>query len=240
MNLLDPNEIKQDKKDNIVKTQKRNISLADEEAKINRKLNITKQNADLKKKEIIEEVDKFVEEQRNRADLLIKEVDLLELRKAEALKPIDDIKKEWEDKVEEVKVVLEETKVNLAKSEKIKEENLNMADKLTDKHEDLDIREEKLEKRDKGISLEETRLKSSSDALTDGWVKLHEATNKANTDLEKRDNDLKDREKVIDIRKEEQDKREIEQNNHDRLIKDRYATLERAIKESIEKYKIKI
>lgn len=240
MQLLDPNEIKQDKKENIVKTQKRNISLADEEAKINRKLNITKQNASLKKKEIIEEVDKFVEEQRNRADLLIKEVDLLELRKSEALKPVDDIKKEWEDKLEEVKDILEETKENLEKSEKIKEENLDMADKLADKREDLSIREENIEKRENGLSLEEKRLKSSSDTLTDGWVKLHEATNIANKEIDKKENAIKDREIIIDIRREEQDKREIEQNNHDRLIKDRYETLERAINESKEKYNIKI
>lgn len=238
MLLLDPNEIKEDKKQNIVQTQKRNISLATEEAKLNRGINLTKQNAEKKKEEIKKEVDEFVEKQRVRADDLIKEVGLLELKKKEALKPVDDIKKEWEEKLEDIKVVLEETKQGLTKIEEDKEKNLELADKLQDKAEDLALREEKIEKREKGTIAEEKRLRDSSNTLSDGWVKLHEDTNKANTEIGKKEQDLRDRERVLDIRGEEQDKREIEQNNHDRQIKDRYQTLERAIEESKKKYNI--
>jgi len=42
---------------------------------------------------------------------------------------------------------------------------------------------------------------------------------------------ITDREKVLDIRTAKQDEREIEQNNHDRVIKDKYETLERTIAE---------
>jgi hypothetical protein len=240
MLLLDPNEIKEEKKENIVQTQKRNISLATEEAKLNKAINLTKQNAEKKKAEILKEVDEFVEKQRARADILIKEVELLELRKNEALKPVDDIKKEWEGKLEEVKEVLRETKQGLAQIEEDKEKNLELADKLQDKAEDLALREEKIEKREKGTTAEEKRLRESSNALSDGWVKLHEDTNKVNTEIAKKEQDLRDREKVLDIRGEEQDKREVEQNNHDRQIKDRYQTLERAIEESKKKHNIKI
>ena len=240
MLILSPNEIKEEKKENIVQTQKRNISLANEEAKLNRDINLTKQNADKKKEEISKDVAGFMVREKAKVENLTREVALLELQKKEALKPVDDIKKELEDKVVILNEKLEKVETGLNQNEKDHETNLDNADTIKDLQEDIEARDEKLKKKEQGAKSEEERLRKSNDSLTDAWVKLHEATSEANTDIDKKSSEIGDRETVLEIRGEEQDKRQVEQNNHDRQIKDKYETLGRAIEFAKEKYNINI
>ena len=229
MLILSPNEIKEEKKENIVQTQKRNISLANEEAKLNRDINLTKQNAEKKKEEISKDVSEFMVREKAKVENLTREVALLELQKKEALKPVDDIKKELEDKVAMLNEKLEKVETVLNQNEKDHETNLDNADTIKDLQEDIEARDEKLKKKEQGAKSEEERLRKSNDSLTDAWVKLHEATSAANTDIDKKSSEIGDRETILNIRKEEQDKREVEQNNQDRLIKDKYETLQRTL-----------
>ena len=229
MQLLDPSEIKEEKKENIVQTQKRTISLAKEEARINREINLTKQNAEIQKTEIKKEVDDFIEKEKARATDMVKEVDLLELRKAEALKPVAHLKKELEEKIKKVDQTKIDLEVNQAQVKEDKDANLDLAETLSDRVDDLDTREEKIAKSETKNTIEQTRLKNSGKTLSNDWIKLHEDTHKANTELKDRESKLNDIEKVLAIRSENQDKREVEQNNHDRAIRDKYETLARTM-----------
>ncbi len=238
INLLEPNEIKETKKESKLQSQKIITKLANEEATLNKEVNLVRENAKIQKEEIKKEVDEFVARETERRDVLKKEVDLLELRKAEALKPIYGLRVEAENAINEAKQAIVEVNKEKDRIEQLHEDNIDLAEKLQDKHNDLNERESKISHKENVIKAEEARLKDGNNQLTNKWVELHTATAKANADLEKRENKIKDSMKVLDIREEAQNKREIEQNNHDRLIKDKYATLGRAIEEAKTKYNI--
>jgi hypothetical protein len=238
MQLLEPNEITKEKKDTIVEKQKRNISLAEEEAKLNKELSLTKTDYEVKKKEMERDFENFSTEIKGHISTLKEEVNSLEERRKEAMKPVNDLRKELELKIEETEEINKKISKGFKDVEAGHEKNLELADKLKDKEDELGQREAKVSDSEDKCKREEAILKKSSENLAVKWAQFIEKVDKANKELEDRETKVTDREKVLEIRGESQNKREIEQNNKDREIKDRYETLQRAIQFAKEKYNV--
>lgn len=240
MNLLDPNEIKEEKKANADQSQKLIHALSEEEARINKELNLVRESARLEKEKIEAETSTFIESQKTRKEDLIKEVAGLEQRRVEALKPIEQVKTEAETTLETAKKALSRALQREKDADALHEENLDLADDLKDKKEELHDREQRVEKKENINIVEERRLKDSANTLANKWVAFHEAVNTSNVNFENKEKRIQATEKVLDIRKAELDKRDVLQTEHRRQIRDKYQTLARAIEESKKKYNINI
>ena len=240
MNLLDPNEIKSDKKENADQSQRLIRVLSEEEAKLNKEVNILRENSIAEKDAIKKDTDEFVARETLRKEELTKEVNGLEQRRAEALKPIESIRAEADTHLNEAKQALARAEEKERGADTKYEQNVDLAEKLEEKKDELAEREDKVTIREDRATVEESRLKDSANALTDKWVKLHSETNRINVDFENREKRISDREKVLDIRQAQQEEREVLQTEHRKAIRDKYATLARAIEESKKKHNINI
>ncbi len=231
LNLLDPNEIKEEKKEGAISSQRLIAELAVEEAKINKDLNILREFAKLETERIKKETDEFVDSQQLRVTELKKEVEGLEARRTEALKPIHQVRGEATKLLEEAKQALERAEQRERDAEALHEKNLDVAEDLHDQKVDLDEREAKIEGKENSAKAEESRLKDSANALANKWVEFHTAGGEANAKLIERENKLKMREEAADIRHREQEERDVALKKEVRAIADKYETLERATKE---------
>ena len=231
MLILDPNEIKDTKKETLVQGQRLVHAISSEEARINKSLNILRAEAKIETEKIKDETNTFVQEQKDRVENSTREVVSLESRRTEALKPIQALKDEAEtyligakQAIGEAQALEEQAKVNLNKY-------LDLAEDLKDREAEISDRDRKTTAREEKVTIEENQTRLGTIAVSDKWVEFHTAVNTANVTLADRELKITDREKVLDIRTAKQDEREIEQNNHDRAIKDKYETLERTIAE---------
>lgn len=240
MNLLDPNEIKEEKKGNAIASQKLITALAEEEAKLNKALNLVKENAKIEREKIEAETTEFVESQKTIKSDLIKEVTGLEARRAEALKPVKDVTAEANTTLEEAKTALSRALTKEKEAEALHEENLDLADTLKDRKEELDERERKVKSKEDIAVTEDRRLKDSANTLADKWVQFHTTVTTTNSNFENKDKRIADAEKVLDIRKKTLDERDAFQTQHVKQIRDKYATLGRAIEEAKKKYNVNI
>lgn len=230
MKLLDPNEIKEEKKESAIQSQKLIENLSIEEARINKELNLLKEESKQQKKTIKLETDAYITEQTERRDILDREVVSLESRRIEALKPLDNTKKELEQSNFALKQGVDALEVEKVKIDTKHEENLDLAEKLNDKEAELGDREAKIISRENKVVSEESRVKDSINTLSDQWVKFHDAVNKNSIVFAEKSSIIKSTEKTLDIRSEKLTHWEVQLNNRDREIRDKYATLERTIK----------
>lgn len=240
MNLLDPNEIKEEKKGNAIASQKLISALSEEEAKINKDLNLLRENAKIEKEKIEAETTEFIQGQKTKKEDLLKEVTVLEARRSEALKPIEVVKTEANTTMEEAKTALSRALAKEKEVDALHEENLDLADKLADKKDELAQRERDVESRENANIREDLRLKDGNKKLADKWVEFHTKVNLSNTNFENKEKRIAGTEKVLDIRKAELDKRDALQTEHKKQIRDKYQTLARAIEEAKKKYNINI
>jgi len=231
MQILDPNEIKDTKKESIVQSQRLVNAISSEEARINKSLNILRAEAKIETAKIKDETNAFVQEQKDRVETATREVVSLESRRTEALKPIQAIKEEAETYLIEAKQALGEAQVLEEQAKASRAEIIDLAEDLKDREAEISDRDRKTTAREEKATIEEKQARLGTIAVSDKWVEFHKAVHTANVALADRELKITNREKVLDIRTAKQDEREIEQNNHDRAIKDKYETLERTIAE---------
>ena len=231
MQILDPNEIKDTKKQSVDQGQRLIHAISTEEARLNKSISILREEAKVETEKIKTETDAFIREQKERAETMVKEVASLESRREEALKPINDIRIEAETYLIEAKQALGEAKALEEQAKANKDEIIELAEDLKDRESEILDRERKLTNREQRIAEEEKQTRLGTISLSDKWVEFHEKVNEANSELEKRESRILDREKVLDIRDTKQHERETLQDQHDRVIKDRYETLERSVDE---------
>ncbi len=238
--LLDPDEIKNDKSQSANQSQKLITALNEEEAKLNREVSLLKTASEDEKLRIKTETDEYVARETLRKETLEKEVIGLETRRAEALKPIIDVRAEADTYLADAKATLARAERKEALVDEKHEENMDLAETLKDRESDVGSRETKVTSREEMVTVEESRLKDSSNALADKWVVYHSTTTRVNTDFENREKRITAREKTLDIRQGQLDERDKFQTGHVRQIRDKYATLGRAVDEARKKYNVKI
>lgn len=229
MQLLTPEKIKDDKLKGREEARLRVQSLADVEATLIASVNhLREEEAEQRKRAAIAS---------NEADLAVKksilaqEVEALEARKTEAMKPVREltIKAEavFEDNLRRADDLSNRERIGRAQENSINRrfEELTVAEiENAKKEDDLDIREE-------GIAKSEQEIKSQTEKLANDRTAFSIQTLDANTALEVREKNLAAAESTIETARVKQQERDADQNKRERQLKDRYATLESAQKE---------
>ena len=234
MLILDPNEIKDMKKESADQGQRLVASLSMEEARLNKDVAILRENFKAEKQRIEDELEENKATLSIRRTVLAQEVESLESRKKDALKPVLERLNQANALYESNQKEIIELVARGVKIKETEEKLIEGFEIIKDREDDLKIEESRLQRREKGTIAGENEIKRSSVELATNWVEYHKSVNDFNTrikETEMRELKITDREKVLDIRTAKQDEREIEQNNHDRVIKDKYETLERTIAE---------
>jgi len=234
MQILDPNEIKDIKKENADQGQRLVASLSMEEARLNKEVAILREKYKAEKQRIDDELEENKATLSIRRTVLAQEVELLESRKKDALKPVLERLNQANALYESNQKEIIELVARGVKIKETEEKLIEGFEIIKDREDDLKIEENRLQRKEKGIIAGENEIKRSSGELATNWVEYHKSVNDFNTriqETEMRELKITDLEKVLDIRTAKQDEREVEQNNHDRAIKDKYETLERTIVE---------
>lgn len=228
MQLLSIKEIKEQKNTSNIEKMERIEKLKKEEKDI---INSVNKKRDESKVEI-EDIDKKVSDKKSEYEIIItkldKEVSSLESRKLEALKPITEIKKEADNILENAKKT--EIEININNKKVIKQISIlveRTAD-LVDLETDLKEKKEDSNKRENKILIVEEENKKSSDRLSKSWLDFHKRVNNINLDIKDREQKIKNKEKTNNTLKVEMDIREKELDIKDRMIVDKYKSLQRA------------
>jgi len=209
--------------------------LNEEENATVKRINQLHEHEKKEKQRITEELEPGQKKLQVRKTVLSQEVDFLESRKKEALKPIDDIKLEAEKILKEN---LEYQKLLINREKKIESREENLIEKeedVIDRLKEVENEEINLNVREKGIKSAKEEIKRSSEELAKKWVAYHEAVHALNMEtknIERAKKEIEDARLVNENFKKSLDKKEIEQVEHDRQISDRYSTLSRAIDEA--------
>lgn len=231
MKLLDPNEIRQEKSESVEQANERTKKLARDEARLVKSVN------SLRSEEIKQK--KRTEQATNEADLIVRqsilaqEVEYLEAKKAQALKPIDDKQKDFDrqfTEIQEEKNQLEKDKENLDSE---REEMLDRIETFSDNEAEIKEKYLALDNRKENIVKAEEEIKRLTKVLGGNWVEYHKAVEDLNEKIKQnitKESNIATREKAIEDRKIEQDKRDKEIQAEKRLLKSNYEALETAKK----------
>lgn len=242
MELLTPQKINTDKSRSLEASRKRTVALGAEESRLVKRVNHLKdeEKEAQKKLEILALVtDETLAIKRT---VLFREVEMLEARKFEALKPIEIIRTEIRELLAENKKDREYLEIESSKIKSKKEEIVERVEQLLDRENGLAETEKKLDSRAIGMVAGENEIKRSTSELSDKWIVYHEAVgthNEKSTKLVEREEKVELGVKANEIRQAEQDAREHVLYEKNRGIIDGYRALQAAIAEH-EKKGIKI
>ena len=163
--------------------------------------------------------------------ILIKEVESLEARKREAVKPVQDIEEKAQKVLNDNMAVSNDLKI---RQEKVKQKEADVIERLeniTDKEQELIEREGDINRRMIGVKAAEEEIKSSSEKLADKWVKFHEEVHIINADIERREKEVADQKKANEIYKQTLDAEKATFATERKAIKDGYDSLAKAREE---------
>lgn len=236
--LLTPSKVRSDSLEQEREQRARVRDLSSEEERLVRSINYLRKEEEDEKARIREDVADF----RNKAQVEIlgvdkqilekkKEVEDIETRRKEALRPIEEIEQEARNRNEQSKQrvqILNDRQIEIDKQEaRITEE----WEAIDDRKQLLDEREEELNTRESKIKLAEDQLKESTNGLNERWAQFHIAVAEKEKELVDRENAVRAGEEANRIQLAEFAQLEKDYQQKDREIKDRYATLERAADE---------
>lgn len=158
------------------------------------------------------------------------EVGKIEERRAETMKPIEDVRAEADARNEKSK----ECEAALSKAtDELNILSADLAERANDRRQELDEREEDIRRREKGIEAEETALKESEKRLVGKWAEIHatiESLNERTSDLEQRENRAATAEKANEDRAVFLDGQDRALADRERLLRSNYQALEAAKK----------
>jgi len=160
---------------------------------------------------------------------LCKEVERLEKRKTEALKPIKDTQAQAEDALERAKSTLSALEKRKTELDAFNEKNLDLAEELSDKEHEILHRDDESKRKSDIIIEEEKKLKKSAEKLSKEWVEYHKTVNEKNVELIRREREIENARIANENFRKILERRDREQLEHDRQIRDKYATLARSI-----------
>lgn len=163
-----------------------------------------------------------------------KEVESLELRRVEALSPIEQIRKEAEDRLN----VVEIKEANLVEREKELEKAHDNLSVLVEDIADRDIisaeRTRELDQRENRVVASENHTKMSAEKVANEWLKFHREVHTANQGLAIREKKVADATKSNNAYAIELSKKETDLMAREIALKDKYETLARSQKEILE------
>lgn len=231
MVLLDPTEIKDEKKQHELEAQRRIASLGAEESAANKRVNDALAREKKEKERIAAEAEQGVPLLETKKTILQTEVAALEARKTEALRPVHEKEAAAEAKRIENNEQGELIAQKLAQLDRDQETLVERTEMVKEQEQENAQTKEKLDRRAKGITEQEAEIQRSAIQLGEKWVEYHEAIITRDNGLKTREQKVASDAKANEIYAAELKKVEVAQVAKDRAIADKYATLERAIKE---------
>lgn len=236
MKILSPSDINSQRNETSEEANRRTRALAVEEARLTGIINMARARAQKEIAEINQSVEDFKESKESEKYSLIDEIDKLEKKKEVAMVPVSKLRQEAQEVLNEAnsRMTAVEAKESALNDEKeaLQEEREDIQDL---KH-DLQEREEEIAISENIVKAERTRQENSAKTLASNWIAYNQAVADFNIKVKEFKNkeakfisDSEITEKGFENRRNEQDNREKVLNDHDRLIRDKYATLERTI-----------
>lgn len=237
MKLLDPKEAKEVKDKSEEEKIQRLRKLSEEECRLVTSINNLNEEEKKIKQRLEIETHKTNEKLKIRKSILSVEVEALEKRKDEAMKPVKEIRIESEKIKNEYETELKELLERKAKIAKDEDDLIEKFEKINDTEDEYRNKFLNLEKREAGIQSAEEEIKRSTLNLSKEWVKFHEESHKIREYIENQriliENDRKINENDKKINESVRLSNEAEAKrlrNEDRAIKDKYVALEQAKK----------
>lgn len=228
MTLLDPSEIKDEKKQRELESQRRITALGAEEAAANKRVNDLLERERQEKERIALEAGPGLGIAKS---ILQTEVEALEVRKAEALRPVTEVLAEAEAKRIENNQQGELIAQKSAQLDHDRELLLDQAEKVKDQEQENTRIKIKLDSRDKKITEAEGELKKSAIDLGEKWVEFHKAVSDNEKNLVDRETKIASDAKANEVRAAELEKVAEQQASEHLTIADKYKTLQSAIAE---------
>jgi len=234
MKLLEVTKVVEENKKSNQDRIQRVAKLNEEESAVVKRINRLRDHEKTEKQRVADELEDGQPKLVVKRSILAQEVESLESRKKDALKPVYERMNEanalYEANQKEI-IDLVSRRVKIKETEEKLMEGFEI---IKDREGELQIEERKLKSREKGIVAGENEIKRSTSELATKWVDYHSSINNFNTriqEVETREKEVNDGQKTNEEFKKSLNKKEAEQTNHDRQISDRYATLGRAFEE---------
>ena len=237
--LLSPDEVKSGPTRAAREQQTIARDLATEETRLVNSVNRLREDEREERERIVADVAEFRAKAKveiGQLDITISarkmEVEQIEERRAEAMKPIEAVRAEAGERNEESKdraTALDKREKKLAEAENGIVSDLEDID---DRKQEQDERDEALAQRDTNLKASEEASGASSRALSDKWAEFHIAVHAKNEELEMREVEVAAADIANDIRAGELDRRNLELNAKETQVTDKYATLLRSQREA--------
>lgn len=235
--ILKPEEIKEQGRKAEEERKLRTTALEAEETRLVNRVNLLREEEQAVRKA----TDDAVQKMRNEyaAEKCELEVELEPLRKerADLMKPIEDVRKEADDrnaKSKEREDAVAKREADLEGDKKaFGEYETERMEKLADRAEELDERGQNLAERDVAAKKQEEAAKASAQALVGRWAEYHAAADAFNgrvKDVEEREQRASTAEKANQDRAGQLDERERGLEGRERLLRSNYQALEEAKK----------
>ena len=210
MKLLAAEEVKKESNRSDEERKERVRKLIEEEATVTKRLNDILEKEKVEKKRIADERAVDDGQLAVKKSVLAQEVESLEARKAEALKPIDEKRKEaeklladantaWSD-IGKIRAALDERDLSLRER----------AEAIVDRDEESVERAKNLDGREIGVASAENEVKKSTENLSKSWIEYHKQVHDKTAELDSRELRLVASEKANDTFRATLDKREAE------------------------------
>lgn len=235
--LITPEEVKSGSLRQVREQGNRVRDLSEEEDRLVKRVNDMRELERTEKKRISAELEVDQATLATRKTVLAREVDMLESRKEQALKPAREIEEQAKNIL--ATVIERETAVSQKENDvkQDKEKAIERLEELSDLKQLQDERDEKLDNREIGIGAAEAELKRSAESLGNKWADYHSKA----SELVSRETNVTERESFVEsgIQANLEYKQQLEAKektfaDRERGITDGYATLESARKEIIE------
>lgn len=233
--LLTPESVKSDSQSQAREQQARVRDLSIEEERLIKSINDLRRDEVDEKARIREDVATFRNDAQvevSKLDLVIsnkkREVESLEARRAEAMRPIEEIRQEAEALMDQAQKRADDVKEREDKQKEADEAHTEALEKLHDRKQLADEREAALDNRQEMVKQEEQRSKESLEGIAQRWAHFHETVAAKDTELTQREAVVSAGEQANIIKAKELDQKEADYKEKDREIASRYEALERA------------
>jgi hypothetical protein len=157
-----------------------------------------------------------------------KEIEPLEARRAEAMKPIEEIRAEAEERNQKSQEREDAVAGREKAADERNEQYVEDLENLDDRKQLLDEREEILAEREMRVKEEEEKSKESLKGVNLRWAELHELIAVTDANMKQRESLVSAGEQANNIRAKELETRHVELLQRSRQLTDQYETLGRA------------
>lgn len=225
MDLLNPENIKDEKKARVDEQIQRSNDAAQEETRVTKSLNETREFYATETARIIADHEEAIRPWENRKKELVQRVQSLEERKREALKPIKDLQVQAEEHMQRAKL-RHDSADERETAIRTREDELDVKiDEIADVREDLRAREAKIKNTEEGLEAATVISAASQNDLSGKWIAYHKAVQIYNDSVAEKELRLAERESKCAIWEKANSEKEATLSSKEREIESRYKAL---------------